>query len=303
MSAIDMSRLPAPSVIEVLDYEAIYAERKAALIALFPEEQQADIAATLTLESEPLAILLQENAYREMLLRQRVNDACRAVMLAYAIGADLDQLGANVDVPRLTIIQADATTTPPTLAEMESDSDYRARIQLSFQGYSTAGSRGSYIFHAMSADGKVKDALPVSPTPGKIMVYVMSRLGDGTADAELLAKVRAAVNADIVRPMSDQVDVQSASILTYALDAELVIYDGPDADTVEAAARRDAQAYADSVHRIGYDVALSGFFKALHQPGVKTVNLTAPAGNIVIAEGQAAYCTGITLTVRKASHG
>lgn len=303
MSAIDMSSLPAPDVIELIDYEAILADRKAALIALYPEQQQADIAATLDLESEPLAISLQENAYREMILRQRINDACRAVMLAYAIGADLDHLGANVDVPRLTIIQADATTTPPTLAVVESDTDYRARIQLSFQGYSTAGSRGSYKFHAMSADGKVKDALPVSPTPGAIMVYVMSRLGGGAADAGLVETVRAAVNADIVRPMSDQVDVQSVSIVTYAVNAELTIYDGPDSDTVAAAARLDAQAYADSVHKIGDDVALSGFFKALHQPGVKTVSLAAPAANIAVAEGQAAYCTSITITVKKASHG
>ena len=303
MSSIDLSRLPAPNVVDVIDFETLYAERKEALIALYPEQQQADIAATLELESEPLAISLQENTYREMILRQRVNDACRAVMLAYAIGADLDQLGANVDVQRLTITLADATTTPPTLATMETDTDYRARIQLSFQGYSTAGSRGSYIYHAMSADGKVLDALPVSPTPGAIMVYVMSHLGDGSADADLVAKVRAAVNAEIVRPMTDQVDVQSASIVTYAVNAELIIYDGPDSATVTAAARIDAQAYADSVHRIGYDVALSGFFKALHQPGVKTVNLIAPAANIAIADGQAAYCNGITLTVTKASNG
>jgi phage-related baseplate assembly protein len=31
--------------------------------------------------------LLQENAYREVIWRQRVNEAARAVMLAYAAGA------------------------------------------------------------------------------------------------------------------------------------------------------------------------------------------------------------------------
>lgn len=303
MSAIDLSRLPAPNVIEVIDFETIYADRKAALIALYPVDQQADIAETLELESEPLAISLQENAYREMILRQRINDACRAVMLAYAFGSDLDQLGANVDVLRLIITPADDTTTPATLAVMESDTDYRSRIQLSFQGYSTAGSRGSYIYHGMSADGKVKDILPVSPTPGQIMVYAMSRIGDGSADADLVNKVKAALNSDIVRPMTDQVDVQSVSVVTYAVNAELVIYEGPDSSTVTSAAQLDAQAYADSIHKIGYDVALSGFFKALHQPGVKTVNLTAPAANIEIAEGQSAYCTGITLTVTRASNG
>ena len=54
------------------------------LVSLYPAEQQADVAAALTLESEPMNALLQENAEREILLRQRVNDAARAVMLAYA---------------------------------------------------------------------------------------------------------------------------------------------------------------------------------------------------------------------------
>jgi phage-related baseplate assembly protein len=39
--------------------------------------------------------LLQVVAYRELLLRQRINEASKAVMVAYAASADLDQIGAN----------------------------------------------------------------------------------------------------------------------------------------------------------------------------------------------------------------
>ena len=46
---VDMSQLPAPDAIEALDFESIFAARKARLISLFPAEKQADIAATLTL--------------------------------------------------------------------------------------------------------------------------------------------------------------------------------------------------------------------------------------------------------------
>jgi phage-related baseplate assembly protein len=41
-TAIDLSQLPAPEVLEALDYEAILAERKAALVALYPGDEQAD---------------------------------------------------------------------------------------------------------------------------------------------------------------------------------------------------------------------------------------------------------------------
>ncbi|MFH7191571.1 baseplate assembly protein, partial [Klebsiella pneumoniae] len=80
------------------------------------------------LESEPVVKMLQENVYRELLLRQRINEAARAVMVAYSGGDDLDNLGANNNVQRRVITAADDTTTPPTEAVMESDADYRQRI-------------------------------------------------------------------------------------------------------------------------------------------------------------------------------
>ena len=138
MATIDLSQLPAPDVVEVLDYETLLAERKATLISLYPAEQQATIARTLALESEPIVKLLQENAYREVILRQRVNEAAQANMVAYANDGDLDQLGANNGVTRLTLVPADDTTIPPTPAVMESNDDFRLRVASAFEGLSVA---------------------------------------------------------------------------------------------------------------------------------------------------------------------
>ena len=154
MSTIDLSLLPAPSIVEVLSFEAIYAERKAALVAHFPANQQDAIARALEIESEPMAKLLQENAYRELVLRQRVNDGARALMLAFATGADLDQLAANVNLTRLvTVQQLDADTTVTTV---ETDALLRERIQLACEGLSVAGPRYAYVKHARDADARVK---------------------------------------------------------------------------------------------------------------------------------------------------
>ncbi|TLX52859.1 baseplate assembly protein, partial [Stutzerimonas nosocomialis] len=75
---IDLAQLPDPQVVEPIDYEEILADRKAYAISLWPAEQQAEVAATLALESEPLTKLIQENAYRETLWRQRVNEGALA---------------------------------------------------------------------------------------------------------------------------------------------------------------------------------------------------------------------------------
>lgn len=297
MNAIDLSRLPSPTVIEALDFEALLAARKADLLALYPATQQAELATRLALESEPLTKLLQESAYRELILRQRINDAARGVMLAYAQGADLDQLGANYNVYRLTIDAGDSSAVPPRAPVLESDTDFRRRIQLSPEGYTTAGSEQSYVFHGLSADADVADISAISPQPGAVTVYVLARSGDGSASEALLGAVTAALNQEQVRPMTDQVSVQSASIISYTIEAELVMLPGPDSAVVRAAAQAAAEAYAAAQHAMRRDVTLSGLYAALHQPGVQRVELSAPAANLVIGDGEASYCTAITLTV------
>lgn len=294
---IDLSLLPAPTVIESLDYESILTERKEYFISLYPLAEKDDIAATLAIESEPIVKLLQESAYRELLLRNRVNTAAASVMLAFAAGADLDQIGANYDVTRLVIAEADAAAVPPVDAVYESDVDYRNRIQLSLDGYTTAGSKESYIFYGLSADGNVKDIQPVSPVPGAVTVYVLSRDGNGTASEELTAKVNAALNQDTIRPMTDQVTVQSAAIVNYSVIAELVMLNGPDQSVVLQAAINALNEYTESQRKIGYDITLDGIYKALRQTGVQRVNLTTPISHITIGNGQCGYCSSVNITI------
>jgi len=294
-SPIDLSQLPAPTIVEALDYETILAERKAALIALFPNDEQADIAATLELESEPLAKLVQENAYRELTWRQRVNEAAKATMLAFSRGTDLDQVAANVNVERLVIDPGDPDAVPPVEPVYEGDAELRLRAQRAFEGLSVAGPRGAYVFHALSADGRVADASAISPSPAVAIVTVLAQAGNGEADQELLDTVEAALSAEDVRPVGDRLTVQSAEIVDYAIDATLYLYPGPEQEPVLDAARAKAERYATEQRRLGRDIRLSAIFAALHVEGVQRVELTTPAADLVLDDTQASNCTGITL--------
>ncbi|MBU0801240.1 MAG: baseplate J/gp47 family protein, partial [Alphaproteobacteria bacterium] len=185
-AAIDLSQLPPPQIVEQIDFELILAERRAYMISLWPVEEQAQIAARLAKDSEPLTKLLQENAYRETVWRQRVNEASLANLLATARGTDLEQLAGNFNVKRLVIQQGKANAVPPIPTLMESDDSLHERAQMAWEGLSTAGPRNSYIFHARAADGRVADATAESPSPAVAVVTVQSLLGDGTAPPELL---------------------------------------------------------------------------------------------------------------------
>jgi len=69
MPTIDLSQLPAPEVIESLDYETLLNERKATLISLYPQDEQEAVARVLSLESDPIVKLLQEKGINR---RQKV---------------------------------------------------------------------------------------------------------------------------------------------------------------------------------------------------------------------------------------
>lgn len=295
MSTITLSQLPQPDVIEVLDFEAILAERKAYFIGLYPADQQAAIAATLELESEPVTKLLQENAYRELILRSRINDAAVANMLAWAKGSDLDNLVANWKVQRLTIQPGDDTATPPVPEIKEDDEALILRAMMAWDGLSVAGPTGAYEYFALSADGKVADAKGSSPAPAEALVTILSTEGDGTADAALIAKVTKALSHDDRRPVADRLSVQSAGIIHYTITAQLHISSqGAEADVILQAARDQLAAFINPRRRIGVEVPRSAIDAALHVQGVRKVDLIGWA-DITPSATQAAYCTGFTV--------
>ena len=294
---IDLTQLPAPSVVEVLDFEAILAGRKAHLVSLLPETERAAVTALLALESEPATKLLEENAYQETILRNRVNEAGKAVMLAFALDGDLDQLGANVNVARLTITPANPNALPPVAAVMEDNDAYRLRIQEAPDGLSVAGPKASYEFHARSADGQVKDASATSPAPASVTVTVLANNDTGIADAALLATVARALNAEEVRPLGDRLTVQAAQVIDYQIEATLFIGVGPEVPILLDAARANAVRVSQPRRPLGHSIYRSACSAAVHVEGVRKVVLTSPAADIELNATQAARCTAIKLNV------
>jgi phage-related baseplate assembly protein len=294
--AIDLSQLPAPQIVEQVDFEKILAERKAHMISFWPPEEQAQIATRLEIESEPLTKLLQENAYRETVWRQRVNEASLANLLATARNTDLEQLAANFNVKRLVIQEGKANAVPPVPKLMEGDDSLRERAQMAWEGLSTAGPRNSYIFHARAADGRVGDATAESPSPAVAVVTVQSLLGDGTAPPELLAIVNAYLSDEDRRPVADRLIVQGAEILKYPVKAKLyLLSSGPESEPVMAAAEQRLLAYVHQRRRLGMEVSESALHAALHVEGVRKVELEGWV-DIVATKAQAPFCTDVRLT-------
>lgn len=284
---VDLSQLTAPIFVEQLTYEDILASMVAQVQVRMPSFDA-------TVDSDPAVKVLQVAAYRETLIRAAFQDAATQLLVAYATGPALDQLGALVGVPRLVMTPADPATG--TAAVMEGDEAFRQRIVLAPESFSSAGPELAYVAHAKRASGDVLDASATSPAPGAVLVSILSGQGDGTASADLLASVDAIVNDKAIRPLGDQVTTASARIVRFGIAATLITFAGPDISVVLAAARDALDAYLATNRKLGRTVTRSGIIAALTVPGVHRVDLSAPIADIVCDPTQAAWCTDITVT-------
>ncbi|MCG7548454.1 baseplate J/gp47 family protein [Pseudoalteromonas sp. Of7M-16] len=326
-SAIDLSRLPAPNLIEPLSFDKIRAEILDDFQTRFPD-------AELSLVSDPVVKLIESFAYRELLLRQRINDSASAVLLAHATSSELDYLGNRFGVERALLVPADNDQVPPREAVYEQDERYRERIALALEGFSTAGPAGAYAFHALKGSQHVKDvhvdapqfayvdlpaqvqnllppsarllvctddagltpdvlsgAQPPEPVPGDVVVTLLTDQGNGHATPQVIEQVQSQLNKENVRPLTDRVHIKSADIVEFELDAVIHIYPGMDGAALVDEARDSLNAWLNEHHKLGHDISLSGLFAVLHREGVQRVELSAPQWDIVVQAHQAAFCT------------
>ncbi|ULL06128.1 baseplate J/gp47 family protein [Pseudomonas putida] len=291
MSTIDLASLPAPTVIEELDFETFYQEGLTGFRALMGNNWNAELL------SDPVVKLLERAAYEKVMTRARINDAAKSQFIAFAQGADLDQLAANYNVKRLVIVAEDLSAVPPVAEQLESDESLAERTLLAFEGMAVAGPAGAYEFHARSADGRVADVKASSPSPATVLVSVLSRVNGGVATQDLLNKVAQALTPENIRPVGDRVLVKSAELVDYEIEAVLYMFPGAENELALAQAKTSLDTYINAQRRLGRDIRRSAIHAALHVSRVQRVELVKPAADYVIEDHQASNCIGSTVVM------
>lgn len=315
---INFAQLPAPEIVEELNYELI-------LQSMIADLKARDESYTEILESDPGVKILEVCAARELILRQRVNDAVRATLLRYANNGDLDNLAAFYNVQRL---------------DGEVDADFRLRVIERIRGTSAAGPEDWYRYHAMTASTLVKDAYVWSPGPGQVEVVVLSREGEeidvatgsdldllgvswgitrntaesdqgyrdrilaevvagggyGAASPVLLDQVDAVMQSAGIRPVTDTVTTVSAEILEVNVTASIYLYPDTPSSVFDSLASRLSDAF-DAISGMGWDVTPSWISAQLHPAGVQRVELSAPTATVTVTPRQAPVLGSVSLTL------
>lgn len=296
---LDPSRFPKPLALAVLDYEAIMAERKPRLVALFNAmgvSYDVDM-----LDSDPAMKQQQSDAYRELLVMARINDAVRAVMVLFAQGADLDNLGVFYRTFRRTIVPA-SDTTP---AVMEDDDEFRRRILLAPEAFTTGGAAGAYVYHALSSDPRVLNVDVWTPYQGsgQVIIAIQSREGDGGASPELVEAVRGYMHRrgpngwPNIKPLTTDLRVRSIVNVPYRIVAQGYVMHGPDPAETRTLALASLAGMAASRRTPARDVPLSAIHAAGMVGAMDRLTLVSPVADIARGQGEVALCTGIDLRV------
>ena len=343
---MNLKKLPYPNVIEVLKYDEILNNVK----NLFKEHLTDDEISLL--ESDNYSALLETLAYRELLLRARINDSVKAMLLPFSSGSDLDNIVAIYGIERLkgekptaqseftlsmprssdtylpkglilrsengeiaslkseVVIRANElkavgviildeftktskarceyiqTPLPFVLkakqtsefgggAEVESDERLRERAVLSLERFSTAGSKKAYIYHALSANVKVEEASVLNGGPGIVKVYLKT----SDMSEETRQSVADYLSGEKVRPLTDTVIVENATIKNIEVRAELELTDMFLQDSID----KEIKASKGSLS-IGEDLNLSYVYSTLHKNGVYRARLITPSTDTKVGD-------------------
>ncbi len=301
MSTVDFSQLPEPNLIQELDYESIFNERKEKFIALYPAAEQNQWRTILNRESDPVVKVLQENAYLELLYRNKCNADARSLLLAYAEGPDLDHLAlTEYGLIRLIVTPADNSVVPPSPAIYESDERLKERCLLQYDGMNTAGSSNAYKFFTLTADGRVDGVKIHSDIDHPYLLDIVISQVDsvnGQASPELVSIVQKALDPDHVRPVCDRPTVKSSISQPYQLSARLFVGKNAEDSLLLEAAQLRIRSYIQKTRKEGQSIRLSALYAALHVDGIKRVIIDSPAADIEIDIYHHPHCTETSITI------
>lgn len=294
-SRINLTSLPEPSVVATPLFIEIKREIVAAFLELVPGYK-------LLLESDPVAKVIEVWAYREMILRARINETAKANLLAKASSGDLDQLGAFYNVQRMLIQSANSTVYPPVSAVYEDDEAFRYRIQTRIMGWANAGGVDHYRYWALSADSDVADAAVYSPTHpngynmgGRVIVTVLSKSGTGVPSDTVLTNVRNVVTGPSVKVVSDIVTVEPAVLRPLNIIATIRLLPRVPLQVfndLSAKLRTEFEAHQS----LGWDVTRSWLVHQLQSSGVHSVELISPSVDFIIPANEFPSIGTLSLT-------
>ena len=181
--------------------------------------------------------------------------------------------------------------------DVENDEDFLERIYLAPTGFSTAGSKDAYIYHAKSSGVDVGDVSVTSPSAGVVDVRFL--MADNSIPSSTnIYKVRSYLVHEERKPLTDNVQVAAPEQVSYSIDVTYYIRNTQE-NTQDLVQTKIAEA-VDSFQewqrsKIGRSINPDELISRLIAAGAKRAVITSPV-YAALEETQVAKCTSVNIT-------
>ena len=173
-------------------------------------------------------------------------------------------------------------------SDAETDEQYRYRIWLAIESYSTCGPRDAYEFWALSAHPDIIQAVVHSAPAiaGEVWIYPLLR--DGQIPTQpILDLVLAKCSADTVRPVTDFVKVFAPSEFVYTLNMDYYILEDNEVllETIQANVQK---AVADWIQwersYVSRDIIGNELVRRCLEAGAKRIVINSPSPSFQVMQ-------------------
>jgi phage-related baseplate assembly protein len=195
-------------------------------------------------------------------------------------------------------LQVSNTTATAGGSDEEEDEQYRYRIWLAIESYSTCGPRDAYEFWALSAHPDIIQVVVHSAPEiaGEVWLYPLLK-GGNLPTPEILDLVEAICSADTRRPVTDFVTAKVPTVVEYSLDMDYYVLQDNEVllGSIQAAVE---QAVADWIlwqrSHISRDLNCDELIKRCLQAGAKRVVINTPTPPFQVMNFDQLACHTVT---------
>ena len=187
------------------------------------------------------------------------------------------------------------TTESAGGTDIETDEEFKERLQISPFSFAVAGPAEAYRSIALGVSNTIGDIHVYSPSAGVVEIAVLLEGGEiPEADDEIMTEILEACSDRTVRPLTDYVQVVPAEIVTADIDVNYYVANN-DVTVISAIVEAIEEYKEWQTSKIGRSINPDYLRKLLMDAGAAKVDVTAPVYT-ELAENQVAQITNTNFT-------
>ena len=197
-------------------------------------------------------------------------------------GYEIGQINKCVDLfPYFTSVTN--ITMSDSGSDTATDDEFYDLLVTGQDAYTSAGARGAYEYYTRRVSTDIRNVVVNSPEPCVVNIYAVMK--DGTlASAEMKAAILAACNDEDIRPLTDQVSVEDAELVTYNIT--MTYYLSRDSTESAAVIQEKVEAAVQEFiswenGQIGRDINPSKLNQLVVAAGAKRTVITSPTFTVL----------------------